>query len=134
MLVFWSGVAFGLYLISVAVVFGWTVAVWKSQPLSLKFSALLLATVLVSPHLTVYDLVILAPAILFLTDWVVSRGSIHEGTGSLLYAIYILPLLEPFTRWIHVQLSVIAMAVLLYWIWRISDKLVPKSIAACQSG
>src|SRR5262249_19604470 len=69
MLVPWSGVSFGLYLISVAVVLGWTVAVWKSQPFSLKFSALLLATVLVSPHLTVYDLVILAPAILFLTDW-----------------------------------------------------------------
>jgi len=120
MLVPWSGVSLGLYLISAAVVLGCTVAVWKSQPFSLKFSALLLATVLVSPHLTVYDLVILAPAILFLTDWVVSRGSIHEGTGSLLYAIYILPLLEPFTRRIHVQLSVMAMAVLLYWIWRIA--------------
>ena len=121
LLVPWSGVSFGLYLISAAVVLGWSVAVWKSQkPFSLKFSTLLLATVLVSPHLTVYDLVILAPAILLLTEWVVSHSSIQEGAGSLLYAVYLLPLLEAITRWIHVQLSVIAMAVLLYWIWKIA--------------
>jgi hypothetical protein len=126
MLVPWRGLSLGLYAISGAVVLAWTIAIWKSRDsLSLKFSALLLATVLVSPHLTVYDLVILAPAILLLADWTVSQNPIHEGTGSLLYAVYILPLLGPLTRWIHVQLSVIAMAVLLYWISKASGNEQP---------
>jgi alpha-1,2-mannosyltransferase len=123
MLVPGTGLSLVLYAISGAVVLAWTIAIWKSRDsLSLKFSALLLATVLVSPHLTVYDLVILAPAILLLADWTVSQNPIHEGTGSILYAVYILPLLGPLTRWIHVQLSVIAMAVLLYWIRKASEK------------
>ena len=123
MLVPWRGLSLGLYAISGAVVLAWTIAIWKSRDsLSLKFSALLLATVLVSPHLTVYDLVILAPAILLLADWTVSQNPIHEGTGSLLYAVYILPLLGPLTRWIHVQLSVIAIAALLYWISKAPEK------------
>jgi hypothetical protein len=44
-------------------------ACWLAQPRShypLRYSALLLATVLLAPHLTVYDLVILAPAFLLL--------------------------------------------------------------------
>jgi hypothetical protein len=122
MLVPWSGLSLALYLLSAGVILGWTIAVWKSkESLSLKFSALLLATVLVSPHLTVYDLAILAPAILLLADWVVSQHS-SRGIGTLLYAVYILPLLGPFTRWIHVQLSVIAMAALLYWISKAAGK------------
>ena len=121
MVVPWKGFSLGLYLVSAAVVLAWTITIWKSrESLSVKFSALLLATVLISPHLTVYDLVILAPAILLLADWVASRRSIHSGAGTLLYSVYIVPLLGPFTRWTHVQLSVAAMAGLLYWIWRIA--------------
>jgi len=127
-----SELSFGLYLVSSAVVLGWTIAIWKSQkPFSLKFSVLLLATVLVSPHLTIYDLVILAPAILLLTEWAISQGSTQAGIGSLLYAVYILPLLGPCTHWTHVQLSVIAMAILVYWIWRIAGK---KHAATVPSG
>jgi hypothetical protein len=123
MLVPWTGLSLGFYAITGAVVVAWTIAIWKSRDsLSLKFSALLLATVLVSPHLTVYDLVILAPAILLVTDWAVRQGSSDGGIGSLLYAVYVLPLLGPVTRWIHLQLSVIAMAVLLYSIFRIARK------------
>jgi hypothetical protein len=123
MLVPWSEISLGLYAVSGAVVLGLMLAIWRSQEsLSVKFSALLLATVLISPHLTVYDLVILGPAILLLANWVASNCSILEGIGSVLYAVYVLPLLGPFTRWIHVQLSVIAMTVLLYWIWRVAAK------------
>jgi alpha-1,2-mannosyltransferase len=123
MLVPWSGVSLGLYAISVVIVLAWTIAIWKTrESFSLKFSALLLATVLISPHLTVYDLVILAPAILLLANWVVSDRLMHAGIGTVLYAVYMLPLLGPFTRWMHVQLSVIAMAVLLFLIFRIAGK------------
>lgn len=123
MLVPWSGVALGLYVVSAAVVLMWTIALWRRQePLSLKYSALLLATVLVSPHLTVYDLVILAPAILLLTDWLISHPSAPQGTGTLIYLTCTLPLLGPYMRWTHIQLSVIVMATLLYLIWRMTGR------------
>jgi hypothetical protein len=123
MLVPWNGAALGLYVISAIVALAGTVAIWKHrESLSLKYSALLLATVLVSPHLTVYDLVILAPAILLLTDWLISHASAPQGTGTLIYLVCALPLLGPYVRWTHVQLSVIVMATLLYFIWRMIDK------------
>ncbi len=110
MLLPWGQLSFFLYLLSAAFVLAFTVACWRrsSLPLSLRYSALLLATVLVAPHLTVYDLVILTPAFLLLADWLI----VHRGAtrlGALLYAAYILPLAGPLAHWTHVQLSVIAM-------------------------
>jgi hypothetical protein len=78
---------------------------------------LLLAPMLVSPHLTVYDLVILAPAFLLLADWARGRSDVSR-LGSLLYASYILPLAGPLARWTHAQVSVIAMALLMWLICR----------------
>lgn len=119
MLVPWNGLSWGLYIVSSVVVLAWTIAIWRrEEPLSLKFSALLLATVLVSPHLTVYDLLILSPAILLLADWQISDRRTPQGTAILLYLVCLLPLLDPYTRWTHVQVSVIAMTALLYLIWK----------------
>ncbi len=122
----WEGVAFGVYVVSALLILALTIAIWKRGeivPLSLRYSALLLATVLVSPHLTVYDLVILAPAILLLADWALGqRSSVQRGVGTLLYLVYALPLLAPLTRWTHIQLSVIVMTILVFAIWRISKK------------
>ena len=130
MLVPWRAVSSGLYAISAVAVLACTIAIWKrSISCPLKYSALLLATVLISPHLTVYDLVILAPAILLLADWRLSHPMAPGGIGVLLYLVFVLPLLGPYTRWIPVQLSVIAMAALLYWIWRITSKQYAVSIA-----
>ena len=48
--------------VSAAWVLWLTIHYWRSQaPAHLRCAALLVATVLVSPHLFVYDLVILAP-------------------------------------------------------------------------
>jgi hypothetical protein len=131
MLVPWRDFAFGLYVLSAIAVLGLTIAIWKrsqSAPLALRFSSLLLATVLVAPHLTVYDLVILAPAFLLLADWLiwqkptlaVSASSL--GLGTLLFLDYTLPLLGPFARWTHVQLSVIVMTATVYATWRVSRR------------
>ena len=104
-----------------------TVACWRSRlPFSLRYSALLLATVLLAPHLTVYDLVILAPAFLLLSDWIVTQPD-HPANPYLkllLYLAFVLPLLGPFARWTHVQLSVPVMAALLYGIWKLGKKSV----------
>jgi hypothetical protein len=80
--------------------------------------------VLVAPHLTVYDLVILAPALILLADWLIAQTPTPSTRwlGSLLYFVYMLPLLGPFARWTHVQFSVVAMAAAVYTIWSISRR------------
>lgn len=117
MLVPWGPAAFALYLASALVVSVFAVACWRSRlPLSLRYSALLFATVLLAPHLTVYDLVILAPAFLLLSDWIVA-GFDHPAAPHLkllLYLAFVLPLLGPLARWTHFQVSVPVMAAILY--------------------
>jgi hypothetical protein len=117
MLIGWPGLALGLYAISALIVLALTVRCWTSSlPLGLRYSALLLASVLVSPHLTVYDLVILAPALLLTADWLVANPAapFHNIIAILCYLIYLLPLIGPLARWTHAQLSVVAMAGLLW--------------------
>jgi len=121
---FWSmlvpipGIAFILYAVSAAVLLGITIFLWRrsSTPLSVRFSALLLATVLVAPHLTIYDLVILAPALLLLSDWLISAAPkrLSAQIATALYCVYMFPLLGPLAKWTHVQVSVIAMAAVLF--------------------
>ena len=123
MLVPWPAISLGLYVISAAAVLGLTIACWKRSPavpLSLRYSVLLLASVLVAPHLTVYDLVILAPAFILLADWIVGAAPTRSTRwlGTLLYFVYMLPLLGPFTSWTYIQLSVVAMTATVWLIWR----------------
>jgi alpha-1,2-mannosyltransferase len=115
LLVPWPQLAFALYGLSAAAVLALTVRCWSSRlPLELRFSALLLASILVAPHLTVYDLVILAPAFLLLGNGAAgsSRGA-SKAVQFLLYLCYPLFLLGPLTRVTHLQLSVVALAALL---------------------
>ena len=134
----WPGLAFGLYVLSSAVVLGLTIVTWtrrQAVPLSLRYSALLFATVLVSPHLTVYDLVILAPAFILLGDWLVGQQSTSSTRqlGTFLYLAYMLPLLGPYARWTHVQLSVVAMVATVYLIWQHSRAGLPTPAALITS-
>jgi hypothetical protein len=129
MIVPWDGLALGLYAISGVSVLICTVWIWRrEQSIFLRYAALLLATVLVSPHLTVYDLVIVAPVFLLIADWLRTPSFPSSSVGTLLYLVYGLPLIGPLTRWTHVQLSVVAMAALLFWIWRIArSSVLPRS-------
>jgi hypothetical protein len=129
MIIPWHHLAFALYLLSAVLILVLTIACWKrsqSVPFALRYSSLLFASLLVAPHLTVYDLVILAPAFLLLSDWLINREADARasastlGLGALLYLIYTLPLIGPLARWTHVQLSVIAMAAAVFVIWRVS--------------
>jgi hypothetical protein len=124
MLVPWPVISFDLYAVSAAAVLGLTIACWNRSsivPLSLRYSVLLLASVIVAPHLTVYDLVILAPGFILLADWLVGQAltSSTRWLGTLLYLVYMLPLLGPFTSWTHIQLSVVAMTATVWLMWRI---------------
>lgn len=125
MLIPWSSVSISLYVISAVVVIKWTILVWKrSQDWALRLSSLLLSTVLVAPHLTVYDLLVLAPAFLLMSDWAVARRKMPESglIGSILYLTYVLPLAGPLLRGTHIQLSVVAMSVLAYLIMKSSER------------
>jgi alpha-1,2-mannosyltransferase len=123
--------AFGLYLLSACLVLWMTISTWRDRRsnLCLRYSSMLLATVLIAPHLTVYDLVILAPAFLLLADWLVSRPSSTgtRGLGALLYFAYLSPLLGPLARWTHLQLSVLAMTAVVYLIWHAVRRIDPLS-------
>ena len=66
----WRLGVWALYLLASFVAIGIAAAVWKSSTnLSLRFSALMLAAVLVNPHIYIYDLLALAPTFLLLADW-----------------------------------------------------------------
>lgn len=132
MLVPWPAAAFALYVVSALLVAGLTVACWRSGlPLALRYSALLIATVLVAPHLTAYDLVILGPAFILLSGWILSnRGEpASRKLAVLLYFAFILPLIGPLARWTHVQLSVPVMAAILFWIWNHGQRATADSLS-----
>jgi hypothetical protein len=109
-LVLWTACAFAALVLALRC--------WKRTfSLGTRFSVLLLATVLVSPHLTVYDLTILAPAFLLLAEEAVAEDVRRKSAGLLLYLSYLLPLLGPLAMWTHLQLSVPAMAALLWVVY-----------------
>jgi hypothetical protein len=112
----WPEIALALYVLSSIVVIAMAVAAWRSSSLAFRFSALTLAAVLVNPHLFVYDLLVLAPVLLLLADWIVSNPQ-HISTPALhvlTYLAFVLPLFGPLSRWTHVQLSVPAFIALLW--------------------
>jgi len=118
----WPQIAFGLYVVSALVVLALAVRCWRSGAyLEIRYSALLFATVLVSPHLTVYDLVILAPAFLLLSDRALAYRDSAPWVSPLLYVCYPLFLLGPLARITHLQLSVVAITALLWMTWRIAE-------------
>jgi alpha-1,2-mannosyltransferase len=124
---------FALYVVSALVMLALTAAVWARRPelpLGLRYSALLLASVLVAPHLIVYDLVVLAPVFLLIADWTIAQGIARPGSSEsvltvILYFTYLAPLVSgPIARWTHLQISVVLMSVLVYLIWRMGRECI----------
>jgi alpha-1,2-mannosyltransferase len=125
LLVPWPRVAGALYVLSAAVLLALALRCWRSEaPVEIRYVSLLFATVLVSPHLTVYDLVILAPAFLLLGNWAVAHRDQQFAPliSRLLYVCYLFFLLGPLTRITHLQLSVMAMTLLLWATWHIAQR------------
>jgi len=112
-----------LYILSSLIVIAIATTIWKSSsPLVIRFSALLIAAVLVNPHLYIYDLLALAPIFLLLTDWSLRNALASPALRVLLYLPFLLPLFGPVARWTHLQLSVIAFAALLWTLHRIATR------------
>jgi alpha-1,2-mannosyltransferase len=133
LLIPWPELSNPLYLLTSVVVIALATAVWKSShPLALRFSALVLAAVLVNPHLFVYDLLVLAPAVMLLADWALTNLDLAatRTLPLLLYLVFISSLLGPLSRWTHLQLSVPLFVALLWFLWNISTS--PTSQASPQ--
>jgi hypothetical protein len=132
MLIPWTPFAVALYFICAGGVLLIAIRSWKKQAaLPLRYSLLLFATVLVSPHLTVYDLVILAPAFLLLADWITQYPN-HRYADSLkllLYLCYPLFLLGPLSQSTRLQMSVPVMVGITWIAARINSTQDAKRIA-----
>jgi hypothetical protein len=109
----WGYWAAGLYAPTAIAMTAAAVIIWRARaPLPVRFSFLLLASALVSPHLYVYDLVIVGPALLMSTDWSLDDPDRRRARTlqRWVYCSYALPLLGPVTQITRVQGSVLAMA------------------------
>ena len=109
--------AFALYILTSVIVIVVTIAIWRSHlPLSLRYSGLILSSVLVNPHLFVYDLLVLTPALLLIVDWCLTneQAALRSELFVFSYLAFILPLFGPVSRWTHLQFSVIAFIALLW--------------------
>jgi hypothetical protein len=122
---FWSlllpfpKLALALWIASELAVLIMALLFWKrDRPFGMRFSALVIATVLASPHLTVYDLTILTPAFLLLADEAIANSAFGKKAGLLMYLCYVLPLIGLLSMWTRLQASVPAMAALLWVICR----------------
>ncbi|MBV8891407.1 MAG: DUF2029 domain-containing protein [Acidobacteria bacterium] len=120
-----NGLALVLYFFGAIAVLVVAVLCWRrADDLRLRYAALLTGSVLVAPHLWIYDLVIFAPALLLLADWAFSHQH-AETTGSIwviIYSCYALPLLGPVAKVTRVQISVIAFAILLWLLYTASKQ------------
>jgi hypothetical protein len=91
----WPRIAVTLY---VGLSAAFLVAAWRvwtgSAPLQLRYSMMLLTTVLISPHFYIYDLIILVPAGFFLTDWLLRAPDLPRRTtiATCLVVLYVAPL------------------------------------------
>jgi hypothetical protein len=140
LLIPWPHAALILYVLSSIAVIGIGALVWKSAaPLALRFSALTLTAVLANPHLFVYDLLVLAPVLLLLTDWTLTITSFPSASTLrlFLYLAFVLPLFGPLAQWTHFQLSVPAFVALLWMLYRNSDTVIATpshKLASTESG
>ena len=75
--------------LAASALFGWmAVRVWRhSEDWALRMSALLLATLLISPHVQAYDAILLAPATLWLACWAASTRQAAVMAGIVVLAV-----------------------------------------------
>jgi hypothetical protein len=91
------------------------VRIWTTRaPVELRWSEIVLLTVLASPHLLSYDLALLAIPVMVLADWTIRahQHRLRPLVAPLLVAAYLAPLSSNLARTIHVQLSVVVMVAL----------------------
>jgi hypothetical protein len=94
--------------------------IWRGRaPLEIRYSAVVIALILISPHVGAYDLVLLAPVYFLQANWLArSADATHRSalTG-LLCASFIAPMCGGLPAILRIQLSVGTMTALLVLLW-----------------
>ncbi|MGE5245369.1 MAG: glycosyltransferase family 87 protein [Betaproteobacteria bacterium] len=120
----WPGVITVCYLAALAAILVAAVRCWRSRaPRSLKWAELVLLTVLASPHLVTYDLLLLTVPLVLLADWAV-RNAEHPRQPAVVLLL-VLAYFASFSgslvaRFTHVQASVIVLSMLAWQVLAIS--------------
>jgi alpha-1,2-mannosyltransferase len=118
-----GGVSTAAWLFAAAVVSWMTIRIWRSMaPMYVRTASLVLGSVLVNPHLNLYDGAVLAAPLVSLSGWMEMQPESLSETRHrwhlALYALFVL-LLIPTARIISLQLSPFVLLVLLYFVYRI---------------
>jgi hypothetical protein len=111
-----NAVSFALWVASSGAALGALAYVWRrSGSADLRMGALVVAAVLMNPHLYVYDLVVLAAAFAAIVRWALDSPDFAESrqTLALLHLLWWAPLAGPLAALTHVQLTSILLAALL---------------------
>jgi len=101
-------IALVFYLITSVGVLALTVRLWRaSVPLELRYSGLVLATILVDPHVGVYELVLLAPAFILTASESERSADPRRRTFRVVLSFaYLVPVIGGLAAITHVQLSI----------------------------
>jgi hypothetical protein len=117
-------IAVALYLIAAAAVAIMAARAWRTRAaFDVRFSAVLLAIVLASPHTGSYDLIMLGPVFLLLANWLVQCEQRRwvSRLVPMLAAAFVAPLLTGSPALVRLQLSVSATIAVLMVLWWICD-------------
>jgi len=123
MLIPWPSAQWALYLLSAFAAIAAAAVIWKSScALPVRFAALSFVAVLANPHIYIYDLLALAPALLLLADWSITTDEhpYQPALNVFVYLAFLLPLFGPLAYWTHLQLSVIVFVAVLWTLRQIS--------------
>jgi hypothetical protein len=118
--------------LAVAVTVLWcTARIWSAPvPASVRIGAVVIATVLVSPHLTIYDLTVLVLPLLWLGGWIEREDghlALRRPYWAAVYVLYAL-LLVPIARIVSVQPSVLVIAGLFGIAFRAAGSVSPSPL------
>ncbi len=110
-----------LWLVLSAIVLWYTVRVWKSDaPVRVRLGVVMLASLLVNPHVIVYDVTLLALPLLWFGAYMLEppRREDAPAFGVLIYWLFVALFIPTAARVIGLQVSVPLMMGLLVWMSR----------------
>ncbi len=125
----WLYIALSIICVVAALVLAFKSQRLVQEPLA-RIAVCVLAAMLVNPHVYIYDLAILAPALAVMIDFALRTGW-PDRIGILAYATFAALLVAPgSSRLTHIQLSVVLLAAIL---WQFSRRTVGNSALEIES-
>ena len=111
-----GGVSMAAWLISLLAAAWWALRAWRRNPEpEVRFAITSLLGLAANPHLYIYDLVLLTPALACLAAWCIRHPHREQHRAPrLVYALAWLPLIGPLAAVTHVQLTAPVMLAVLW--------------------